>query len=241
MFNKFLKIIVPKHIAIIMDGNGRWALNRNKPRFYGHKEGLKSLKDIIYFSIKIKLNILTLYVFSNENWYRPQGEVYYLMRLIYFSLKNQIFFLHKNKVCVKIVGDKKRLPSYLLQYVKKIEILTKSNLGLRLNIAISYSGQWDIMNCIKKIVSKIKKKYFLLNQINHEIISQNMCLNDLPPIDLVIRTGGRKRISNFFLWQLAYAELFFTDILWPDFKIKDFKISLKYFSKVKRNFGKINN
>ncbi len=230
----------PKHIAIIMDGNGRWAEKKGKSRIIGHRYGVLSLKKIINFSINYKINILTLYAFSIENWSRPYLEVCELMKLFTVSIKNVMYELHRKKVCVKIVGNRNGLPKNLRININKIEFLTKNNKGLKLNIAINYSGKWDIINCIQKIFHKIKNNLINGNDINENIVVQNLCLGYLPDIDLLIRTGGEKRISNFFLWKIAYSEFFFTDILWPDFKCSDFLDILKDFSKRERKFGNIN-
>ncbi len=225
------------HIAIIMDGNRRWAEKRGKPKIIGHKYGVLSLKKIINFAINYKLNILTLYAFSIENWSRPFLEVIGLMRLFIFSIKNVMYELHEKNVCVNIIGNKDKLPKKLVFYIKKIEFLTKNNKGLKLNIAINYSGKWDFICCVKKISYQVKNKLININQINENIVNQNLCLNHLPDIDLLIRTGGEKRISNFFLWKIAYTELFFTNILWPDFSCNDFLKILNDFLKRKRRFG----
>ncbi len=227
------------HIAIIMDGNGRWAEKRGKSRIIGHKYGVLSLKKIINFSINYQLNILTLYAFSIENWSRPFLEVLGLMKLFIFSIKNAMYELHEKNVCVKIIGDRNKLPKKLIFYIKKIEFLTRNNKGLKLNIAINYSGKWDIMCCVKKISYQVKNKLININQIDENIVNQNLCLNNFPDIDLLIRTGGEKRISNFFLWKIAYSELFFTNILWPDFSCDDFLKILNNFLKRKRRFGGI--
>ncbi len=228
-----------RHIAIIMDGNGRWAKKRGKSRIVGHKYGVLSLKKIIDFSINRKLNILTLYAFSIENWSRPDSEVTELMNLFTFSINNVMHELHEKNVCVKIIGDRNRLPKKLILNINKIEYLTFNNKGLKLNIAINYSGKWDIVCCIKKISSQIKNKLIDVNDINEYIVNKNLCLNNSPDIDLLIRTGGEKRISNFFLWKIAYSELFFTNILWPDFSCKDFLKILNIFFKRDRRFGGI--
>ncbi len=225
------------HIAIIMDGNGRWAKKRGKTRIVGHKYGVLSLKKIIDFSINNKLGILTLYAFSTENWSRPYSEVTGLMKLFTFSIKNIMYELHEKNVCVKIVGDRNKLPKELVFYIKKLECLTTYNKGLKLNIAINYSGKWDILCCIKKISYQVKKKIINIDSINEDVINKNLCLSNLPDIDLLIRTGGEKRISNFFLWKIAYSELFFTNILWPDFSCDDFLKILNDFVKRKRRFG----
>ncbi len=229
----------PCHIAIIMDGNGRWAEKRGKSRIIGHRYGALSLKKIINFSIKYKLNILTLYAFSTENWSRPYLEVLELMKLFTFSIKNFMYELHEKNVCVNIIGSRKKLSKNLIFYINKIEFLTKDNKGLILNIALNYSGKWDLINCIKRIFYLIKKRKININDINENFINSHLCLNKLPDIDLLIRTGGEKRISNFFLWKIAYSELFFTDILWPDFSCKNFLKILNNFSKRDRRFGKI--
>ncbi len=230
---------IPTHVAIIMDGNGRWAKLRDKSRVFGHRRGVKSLKEIIDFSIKYKLKILTLYAFSTENWSRPYIEVYELMRLFNFSIKNQMYILNNKNVCVKIIGDRNRLSLKLCKNISKIEILTQNNTGLKLNIAINYGGKWDIINSVKKIINDIDKKIININNISEKKFVNYLCLGNLPSVDLLIRTGGEKRISNFLLWQIAYSELFFSDILWPDFKYTDLLNILNSFSKRKRRFGNV--
>ncbi len=228
-----------KHIAIIMDGNGRWALSKGVSRILGHKKGLKSLNKIINFSIKFNLNILTLYAFSTENWSRPYLEVFELMRMFYLTINKSMYYLHNKNVCVKIIGNKSNFCNTMLNSINKIELLTKNNSGLKLNIAIDYGGKWDILNCFKKIIYKFNNNILNIN-INKKIIEENLCLGNLPPVDILIRTGKEKRISNFLLWQIAYSEIFFIDILWPDFKcINYFNIINEYFSR-NRKFGKIN-
>ncbi len=227
------------HVAIIMDGNGRWAKKRGKSRIIGHKYGVLSLKKIVDFSISWKLDILTLYAFSIENWSRPYLEVTELMNLFTFSIKNIMFELHKKDVCVKIIGDRNKLPKELILNINKIESLTFNNKGLKLNIALNYSGKWDIVCCVKNISLQVKNKLIDINDIDENIVNKNLCLNNLPDIDLLIRTGGEKRISNFFLWKISYSELFFTNILWPDFSCKDFLKILNVFFKRERRFGGI--
>ncbi len=227
-----------KHIAIIMDGNSRWAIKKGLSRILGYKKGLKSLRKIINFSIINKLNILTLYAFSTENWSRSDLEISKLMKLFSLSIKNQMYILHNKNVCVNIIGNKSKLHLNLQENIKKIQILTKNNKGLKLNIAINYGGKWDIVNCIKKIIKKSNKNIFYTKKINENLVKKNLCLGSLPPVDLLIRTGGEKRISNFLLWQIAYAEFFFINILWPDFKCIDFKNILNNFFLRNRRFGK---
>ncbi len=226
-----------KHVAIIMDGNGRWASNKGLSRILGHKKGLKSLKDIINFSVKYKLNILTLYAFSTENWKRPYLEVFELMRLFSLSIENQMYSLNKKNICVKIIGNRTKFSNILKNNINEIEYLTKNNTGLKLNIAIDYSGKWDILNCIKNIFLNFKKNILNINEIDEKLIEKNLCLGYLPPVDLLIRTGGEKRISNFLLWQIAYSELFFIDTLWPDFTHIEFLNIIKSFNNRNRKFG----
>ncbi len=228
-----------KHIAIIMDGNGRWANKHNVSRILGHKKGLKTVYQIIDFAIRKKINILTLYAFSTENWSRPKLEVFELIRLFSLTIKNKMYELNNKNICVKIIGRKNKFHYSLRENIKKIEFLTRNNVGLKLNIAMDYGGRWDITNGIKKILLKFKKGLINLNKINENFVNKNLCLGNLPSVDLVIRTGGEKRISNFLLWQISYSELFFTDILWPDFNELDFLKILNCFYKRERRFGKI--
>ncbi len=229
----------PKHVAIIMDGNGRWASSKGLSRILGYKMGLKVVNEIIDFSVIYKLYSLTLYVFSTENWFRPKLEVSELMRIFSISIKNKIDYFVKKNICVKIIGNKKNFYFNLYKNIKKVEKVTKNNNGLKLNLAIDYSGKWDFLNCVKRVVRKIIKKKSLINKINEDFISKNLCLYNQPPVDLVIRTGGEKRISNFLLWQIVYSELFFIDKLWPDFNKSDFVFILNSFLKRRRKFGKI--
>ncbi len=227
-----------KHIAIIMDGNGRWATKKGLSRVLGHKKGLKSLVKIINFSIINKLNILTLYAFSTENWSRSKLEVSELMRLFSLTIKKLMYNLHKKNVCVNIIGNKKNFHFNLKKNIENIQILTKDNNGLKLNIAIDYGGKWDIVNCIKKIIKKNNKNIISIKDIDENLVKKNLCLGNLPSVDLLIRTGGEKRISNFLLWQIAYAEIFFINILWPDFSCIYFKNILNNFFLRNRKFGK---
>ncbi|BBA84798.1 polyprenyl diphosphate synthase [endosymbiont of Pachyrhynchus infernalis] len=228
-----------KHIAIIMDGNGRWAEKKGKLRKYGHIKGIKVINSIIKFSINLKLKVLTLYAFSSENWNRPYSEVSELFKLFNKTLKNEINSLNKNNIKLNIIGNIKELDKDFQNNIYKSEEITKNNTGLILNIAINYGGKWDIIESFKKVLNKIDYKILSINDINESIINDNLCINDCPPIDLVIRTGGEKRISNFLLWQIAYSELYFTDVLWPDFNKIDFYNAIKNFYKRNRKFGKL--
>ncbi|MDQ1237544.1 MAG: polyprenyl diphosphate synthase [Wigglesworthia glossinidia] len=231
----------PRHIAIIMDGNGRWANNRGKMRIFGHKAGLESAKRAVNFAIKNRFNALTLYAFSSENWKRPKKEVSDLMKLFLYSLSNTVHSLQKNNIRLKIIGDISRFNFRLQKYIKKTEALTRKNNGLNLNIAANYGGRWDIIQGVKKIVDQVQKGTLYPDQINESMFCKLISTNELMPVDLVIRTGGEYRISNFLLWQIAYSELFFTDVLWPDFNHDIFSNAIRFFLKRKRRFGHIKN
>ncbi|QJC34521.1 di-trans,poly-cis-decaprenylcistransferase [Enterobacteriaceae endosymbiont of Donacia crassipes] len=243
MKKKFLKKNIdhiyyyPKHVAIIMDGNRRWAKKNKKLKFLGHKEGIKTVKKIISLSLKYKIKVLTLYAFSSENWKRSDQEIKFLMNLFQRILDIETINLKKQDICLKIIGNINQLNFSLQKSITKAELLTKNNHKLLLNIAINYGGRWDIINSVKKIAFKIYKKILHPNDINENMISNYLCLNNIFPVDLVIRTGGEYRISNFLIWQIAYSELYFTQTLWPDFNEYDFKQALNSFKKRNRRFG----
>ncbi|QJC36110.1 di-trans,poly-cis-decaprenylcistransferase [Enterobacteriaceae endosymbiont of Donacia cincticornis] len=227
----------PKHIAIIMDGNRRWAKKNKKLNFLGHKEGVKTVKKIIGLSLKYKIKALTLYAFSSENWKRSNQEIKFLMDLFQEILDIEAINLKKQDICLKIIGNINQLNFSLQKSINKAEFLTKNNNKLLLNIAINYGGRWDIINSVKKIAFKIHKKLLHPDDIDENMISSYICLNKIFPIDLVIRTGGEYRISNFLIWQIAYSELYFTQTLWPDFNEYDFKKALNSFKRRNRRFG----
>ncbi|AAM67789.1 polyprenyl diphosphate synthase [Buchnera aphidicola] len=228
-----------RHIAIIMDGNGRWAEKRGKIRTLGHKEGFKTARKIIKYAVENNIKILTLYVFSRENWRRPKLEITALMKLFFFALKSEIKNLNKYNIRLKIIGDTSPFNENLKNYIHKVEKQTFNNTGLILNIAANYSGRWDIIRGIKKIIKDVQKDVLDIDQIQERNFSQYLSTSELLPVDLVIRTGGEKRISNFLLWQIAYSELYFTDILWPDFNWRDFQHAIDYFFTRERRFGGI--
>ncbi|QCI18220.1 di-trans,poly-cis-decaprenylcistransferase [Buchnera aphidicola (Aphis nasturtii)] len=230
---------IPRHIAIIMDGNGRWAKNKGKIRIFGHKAGFNAVKKTVKFAIQNKIEILTLYTFSTENWKRPKLEITSLLKLFLFALKNEMQHLNKYNIRLKVIGDITSFNKELQSYIDHAEKITSNNNGLILNIAANYGGKWDIVEGVKKIVTDVQKGFLCINQIKEEIFSQYLCTNSLLPVDLVIRTGGEKRISNFLLWQIAYSELYFTDVLWPDFNEFIFQNAINFFSSRKRRFGKI--
>nr|WP_314267160.1 polyprenyl diphosphate synthase [uncultured Moellerella sp.] len=229
--------IVPQHVAIIMDGNGRWAKQRGKLRISGHRAGVESVRNAVRFSVKHNIKSLTLYAFSSENWRRPEKEVSSLMELFVFALDNEVKKLHKHNVKLSVVGDTQRFSEKLQKRIKKSEMLTTDNTGLQLNIAANYGGRWDIINSLTEIAKKVKNNELSLDDITEETVSSYICLHDQPEVDLVIRTGGEHRISNFLLWQSAYAEFYFTDVLWPDFDDKVFENAVDAFGKRERRFG----
>ncbi|HHE6470406.1 TPA: polyprenyl diphosphate synthase [Providencia rettgeri] len=229
--------MMPKHVAIIMDGNGRWAKQRGKLRITGHKAGVESVRNSVRFAVKNKISSLTLYAFSSENWRRPEKEVSSLMELFVFALDNEVKNLHKNNVKLKVIGDISRFSERLRKRIDKAEALTQNNTGLKLNIAANYGGRWDISNSVKKVFAKVQSGELSIDDINEENINNHICMHDQENVDLVIRTGGEHRISNFLLWQVAYAEFYFTNVLWPDFDEMVFQSAVDAFSKRERRYG----
>ena len=221
------------HIAIIMDGNGRWGLKKKKSRNYGHLKGIKTVETVIKSSLIKKIPYLTLYTFSTENWKRPETEINFLFDLIRKSLKKKIKKIIKQGIRVNIIGQRKGLPKDIIEIVKLIEKKTIKNKKITLNLALNYGSKEEIINAFSNLVSK-KKGKININNFEQELYTRN-----IPDPEILIRTGGAKRLSNFLLWQLAYTEIFFIDKLWPDFNENDFnKIVIKY-NKIKRNFGNI--
>ena len=216
-----------KHIAFIMDGNGRWGLKKKRNRNYGHLKGLETIKKIVYGSIKLKIPVVTFYVFSTENWKRPKVEVNFLFKLINNYFSKEIKYVIQQGVKLKIFGEINQLPKAMQKTLKKSEELTKKNKKIKVNLAVNYGSKVEILNALKKC----KKKLSL------QKIEKNLYFKDSPHPDILIRTGGHKRLSNFMLWQLAYTELFFLDKLWPDFRLKDLSKIIDKFKKIKRNFG----
>ena len=221
------------HVAIIMDGNGRWGLRKKRSRNYGHLKGLDTVEKTIKNSIKNKVSFLTLYTFSTENWRRPKKEVNFLFDLIRNSLKKNLKKIIKQEIKIKIIGKKEGLPRDIKNIVKDIEKKTLNNKKITLNIALNYGSKEEILNAFKKL--KIEKK----TPINASNFEKRLYTNNIPDPDILIRTGGTKRLSNFLLWQLAYTEIFFIDKLWPDFNENDYNKIIKNFYNIKRNFGNI--
>ena len=225
-------MIVPKHVAIIMDGNGRWGLKKNKTRNYGHLRGIKTVEKIIKASLKKKIKFLTLFTFSTENWRRPRKEINFLFKLLEQYIDKELNKLIEQNIKIKIIGNLNKIPSNLKKKLKKVEVLTKKNFNLQINIALNYGSRQEIVFTLKKLVNK-------MSQINEQIISQHLYTKNIPDPDILIRTGNTNRLSNFLLWQLQYSEIFFEKKLWPDFNQRDFYKILEKYNKIKRNFGGI--
>ncbi len=229
---------LPKHIAIIMDGNGRWAKQKGLPRIAGHRAGVKALQNIVNFSATEGIDVLTVYAFSSENWKRPRTEVSMLMELFNTSLRQRFRDLHDNNVRLRFIGDLSLFSARLRKSMADAGNLTTNNTGLELVIAVNYGGRWDITNAFKVLNKKISDNSINIEDINEALIGEFMCLSDLPEPDLFIRTGGEKRISNYLLWQLAYTELYFDDCLWPDFGTESMQKALEWYAGRERRFGR---
>ncbi|ALS97764.1 polyprenyl diphosphate synthase [Lacimicrobium alkaliphilum] len=228
---------IPRHVAIIMDGNGRWAKQRGKIRTFGHKAGVESVRNAVTFARKQGIEALTLFAFSSENWNRPAEEVGVLMELFNLVLKSEVKRLHKNDVRLKVVGDTSRFDGKLIERIHAAEALTADNQSLVLNIAANYGGRWDIIQATRDCAEKVRDGQLEISDIDEELFSRHICLAALPQLDLLIRTGGESRVSNFLLWQLAYSELYFTPTLWPDFDEEAFGQALSDFAARQRRFG----
>ena len=229
---------IPNHIAIIMDGNGRWAKKRNKSRGYGHKEGKKSAKKIIEVCAELGIKNLTLFAFSTENWNRPKLEIDFLMKLLLTSLNQELETLTKNNIRFKIIGNLEKLPKRLSSYLIKVTKKTQNNNKMTLTVALSYGARKEIVDAMQAIGDKVKNNLISLKNIDESVINQHLYTHYLPDVDLLIRTSGEKRISNFLLWQIAYAELYFTKKLWPDFSKEDLYEAIINYQQRERRFGK---
>lgn len=236
---KISKDRLPNHVAIIMDGNGRWAKQKGKDRIFGHKNGVAAVREVTESAAEIGLKYLTLYAFSTENWNRPSTEVNALMSLLVSTINAETKTLMKNNVRLLTIGDISRLPVKVYKKLEETIDKTSENSGLSLVLALSYSSRWEIINSIKDLASDVKKGKINLEEVNENIFSNYLCTKEIPDPELLIRTSGEKRISNFLLWQIAYSELYFTDKLWPDFKKEDFYAAILDFQKRERRFGKI--
>jgi len=229
---------LPRHVAIIMDGNGRWAKQQNKERIYGHQKGSESARIIAEVASKYGIEYLTIYAFSKENWNRPQDEVFGLMNLLISGVNDNLDTINELNIKLKIVGDYNTLPDDVKQAVDKSIESTKNNTGLVLSIALNYGSRWEIVNAVKEISKKVISGEVDVDKIDDDLFSSELLTNFMPDPDLLIRTSGEYRISNFLLWQLSYSELYFTDVLWPDFREEQFVEALKDYSQRERRYGK---
>lgn len=228
---------LPKHVAIIMDGNGRWAQQRGKIRVAGHKAGVASVRQVVSTASRMGIKALTLFAFSSENWRRPETEVSALMELFMFVLAREVRKLHDSNIRLRVIGDIHGFSERLQKKISEAESLTAHNDGLTLNIAANYGGRWDIVQATQKLTAKICDGSLKPEHINESLLAEHLSMADIPDVDLLIRTGGDHRVSNFLLWQIAYAELFFTPVLWPDFGEEQFLDAIASFISRERRFG----
>lgn len=229
---------LPKHLAIIMDGNGRWAKQKGMLRAFGHENGTKAVRETVKTCAKLGIENLTLYAFSTENWNRPKLEVDTLMKLLITSLKGELKTLQNNHIRLNAIGNLNNLPSSVKKELLEVIDKTKDNSRMTLTLALSYGSREEIVNAIRKISDKVKNNIISITDIDESIINQHLYTQNLPDVDLVIRTSGEHRISNFLLWQIAYAEFYFTEVLWPDFREKDLYEAIISYQKRERRFGK---
>lgn len=229
---------LPKHIAVIMDGNGRWAKQQGEERIFGHENGVKSVRETVEAAAEIGVKYLTLYAFSTENWNRPQQEVIALMQLLVYTINAETATLNKNSIRLQAIGDLKSLPPDCYNELQEAIEKTKNNSRMTLILALSYSSRWEIINAVKEIARKVEDKTLSPSEINEDTIALHLCTSNIPDPELMIRTSGEHRISNFLLWQLAYTELYFTDKLWPDFRKEDLFEAILDYQNRERRFGK---
>jgi undecaprenyl diphosphate synthase len=230
--------MIPKHTAIIMDGNGRWAEQKGMPRIFGHQNGVTAVKKIVEAANKFNIKYLTLFTFSIENWDRPRSEVDTLMGLLVQTLKDEFEEMFKNNIKLNAIGDLDSLPNEVREELYSIIESTKRNTGMTLTLALSYGGKQEIFKAVKEISDKVKNDIICLDNFDDSVINDHLYTCDLPDVDLLIRTSGEKRISNFLLWQIAYAELYFTDVYWPDFSEEDLEKAIVEYQNRERRFGK---
>jgi undecaprenyl diphosphate synthase len=229
---------LPRHVAIVMDGNGRWAQARRRPRSFGHRAGVKAVRGVVEFCLRERIPALTLFAFSSENWQRPASEVGALMNLFLRALDREVDQLHESGVRVRFIGDARAFPEELQQRMRRVEQRTAANAALALNVAANYGGRWDIADACRKLAREVAAGERAPDAIDVAAVQSRLSLAELPEPDLFIRTGGDQRISNFLLWQLAYAELYFTDVLWPDFDAAAMRAALDDYAGRERRFGK---
>ena len=229
---------LPRHIAIIMDGNGRWAREQGQDRLYGHFHGVESVRNIVEGCAELGVQYLTLYAFSTENWDRPEYEVVGLMELLVKTIQKELEDLHKNNIKLHVIGDLNMLPDYARAELMDALKTTENNTGLNLIMALSYSGRWELLNAVKNIAHDVKKDKLQVEEIDQETLQQYLATSGFPDPELMIRTSGEYRISNFLLYQLAYAELYFTNVRWPDFRKENLYEAIIDFQNRERRFGK---
>lgn len=230
---------LPSHVAVIMDGNGRWAEQKGSGRIFGHQNGVVAVRETVEAAAELGIGYLTLYAFSTENWNRPREEINALMSLLVLTIQNEIKTLNDNNVRLKVIGDTNSLPVKVKKMLNNAIENTSSNTGLNLVLALSYSGRWEIMNAIRDIAEDVRDGKIEIDELSDDTFSKYLNSSEIPDPELLIRTSGEYRISNFLLWQIAYTELYFTDILWPDFRKAHFFEAILDFQKRERRFGKI--
>ncbi len=228
---------IPRHVAIIMDGNGRWAKAQKKPRIIGHRRGVETVREVVKACRELNIEVLTLFAFSSENWRRPAKEVSLLMELFFTALDREVKRLHRNNIRLRIIGEHSAFPERIQKRIVKAEALTADNDGMILNVAANYGGKWDIVQATQKLAAKAARGEIEADKITEEMIAAELSMSGQPDPDLFIRTGGEERISNFLIWQLAYTELYFTDTLWPAFDRSEFDKALTSFAGRQRRFG----
>jgi len=238
LLEKVDKNKLPRHIAIIMDGNGRWAKEKGEDRLFGHFHGVESVRNIVEGSAELGIEYLTLYAFSTENWDRPEYEVVGLMELLVSTIRKEVESLDKNNIRLHVIGDMNMLPDYAKKELEEALEITGQNTGLNLIMALSYSGRWELLNAVKNIAYEIKTGRLNVEEINQDTLQRFLCTSAFPDPELMIRTSGEFRISNFLLYQLAYAELYFTDVRWPDFRKENLYEAIADYQSRERRFGK---
>jgi undecaprenyl diphosphate synthase len=238
LLQKIDKDRLPQHIAIIMDGNGRWAKEQGQDRLYGHFHGVESVRNIVEGCAELGIGYLTLYAFSTENWDRPEYEVIGLMELLVSTIRKEVESLHKNNIKLHVIGDMNMLPEYARQELNEALDITKENTGLNLIMALSYSGRWELLNAVKNIAFEVKQGRLTLEAIDQDTLQRFLATSAFPDPELMIRTSGEFRISNFLLYQLAYAELYFTNVRWPDFRKDNLYEAILDYQGRERRFGK---
>jgi undecaprenyl diphosphate synthase len=230
---------IPRHIAIIMDGNGRWAKQHGLPRVIGHRRGATALRHVVRACVQRQVQVLTVFAFSSENWHRPETEVKALMVLFMHSLRREVEKLHEAGVRLRFIGERGRFDRALQQKMEAAEHLTANNSCMTMVIAVNYGGRWDLVQAARALAEDVSAGQIALGDLNEQALSGHLALADLPEPDLLIRSGGEQRISNFLLWQMAYTELYFTPTLWPDFRVDDLERALTWFAGRERRFGRV--